>query len=748
MRKLMLFTLGFAGACAAACYLFDGIWLLAGLFLSLLFLLPLIFCKKRAAHVVMFLLIGLSAGFLWNWGQGVLFLNTAKAYDGSTVQASILVTDYSDDSDYGHNADGQIELDGKTYRVRLYTSLQEQLEPGDLVEGAFRLRYTPGGEYEATYHKGEGTFLIAYADDSLQVYSGDPGPLRFIFSRLRNTIRQALLKSLPEDVSGFALALLLGDDSLLTFQQDEAFQTSGIRHVIAVSGLHISILFSVVSLISAKRPVLTLFVATPVLLAFAALAGFTPSVIRACIMQILIILSNVLYKDYDLPTSISFSALVMLVLNPMTITSVSFQLSIGCVIGIGAFSQPIRSFLYSDKLLGSAKGRGILPRLKRWIAGSISVTLSAMTFTVPLCAIYFRSVSLIGILTNLLTLWVISFIFYGCMVCCVLAFIWLPAAKVVGWVVAWPIRYVLGVAGLLSRVPFGAVYTDNAYIILWIIVSYFLIAGFILNGKRHPCVVTACICSLLVLSVGAGYVESAMDNYTMTVMDVGHGQCILLQADGRNYLVDCGGDTSHKAAMTAIRRLRSRGVFRLDGIVITHFDEDHCGGIPYLLSCISADQIFAPDTELDDRTRKQLILKHSDKLQLLQEPLTLEWEDNCITIYPAQGVEKGNESSMCILFQAGNCDILITGDRSAFGEQALISQTDIPKLEILIAGHHGSESSSDLSFLMQTRPALAVISTSDNRSQSLEKGEVLQRFALIDCIVRRTDLEGTIVIRG
>lgn len=179
----------------------------------------------------------------------------------------------------------------------------------------------------------------------------------------------------------------------------------------AVSGLHVSILFALLTAITFRKRFLTALAGFPTLLLFAAVAGFTPSVSRSCIMCGLMLAALLLNKEYDGPAALAFAAVVMLIGNPLVITSVGFQLSVASVAGIYLFAPGIRKWLVS--LFPDNKGKGVRPTLIRWFTASVSITLSAMIFTTPLSAWYFGTVSLVGVVTNLLTLWVISFIFYG-----------------------------------------------------------------------------------------------------------------------------------------------------------------------------------------------------------------------------------------------------------------------------------------------------------------------------------------------
>ena len=317
MRWLMFFSIGFAAACAIGAYLLGNLWLLPIFGACLLLVVIFAFLKKKKqfckAFAVIFL--GCAVGILWYYMYDMLYLSNARAYDGETINATVEVSDYSYDTEYGVSAEGRIVLDGKNYKIQLYLPQHRSLEPGDTVTGEIRLRFTSvGGAQEPTGHQGEGIFFLGYCADNCSISRLPKIPLRYYPAILRYRITQLLRQSFPEDTFGFAKALLLGDCSDLDYEMDTALKISGIRHVVAVSGLHVSILFSLVYNVVGRRRGLTVLLAFPLLLLFAALAGFSPSVTRAVVMQFLMILALLINREYDPPTALGFAVLFMLMM--------------------------------------------------------------------------------------------------------------------------------------------------------------------------------------------------------------------------------------------------------------------------------------------------------------------------------------------------------------------------------------------------------------------------------------------------
>lgn len=744
MRKLMWFTVGFTAACAIGVYLSTGIWLA---FLCAILAVILFFFKTKFTRIFAAILIGSAVGSCWLWGYNTLYLQSAKAYDGQTANAVVTVSDYSYQTDYGVAVDGKITLEGKTFRIRAYLAQDVSLTPDDVLSGEFRLRMTTEDSLQGpTYHEGKGIFLLGYADENVEIQDTEEVPVKYYAAKLRRDITQLIEDAFPEDTQGFAIALLLGDSTSLDNETDTAFKLSGIRHVIAVSGLHVSILIALVYIFSGRRRFLTALIGLPVLFAFAAVAGFTPSVVRACIMQGLMILALLFDKEYDAPTALAFAVLVMLGMNPMTITSVSFQLSAGCVVGILMFYHRINNYLL--RRMGMPSGKSLKAKLLRWIASSVSVTLSTMVTTTPLSAYYFGTVSLVGLLTNLLTLWVISFVFYGIMLACAVGIFWLPGAKMIALVVSCPVRFVLFVAKLLAKLPYSAVYTCSNYIVLWLVLCYILFGVFLCGRKKRMGLLVGCMLSGLVLALGASYLEPRLDDYRVTVLDVGQGQAILIQSDDQTFLVDCGGDTDSIAADAVAAKLLSQGISKLDGLLLTHFDADHAEGVLPLLSRIRVDVLYLPDVEDNNGIRESIENKYTDSICWITEDSVLSSETMTLSLFPPVAGAKGNESCMSILFQSENCDILITGDLSIAGEEALLERVQLPELELLVAGHHGSAYSTGLSLLSATQPKAVVISVGEDNSYGHPADDLLYRLRLFGCSIWRTDLDGTITFRG
>ena len=285
MRKLMWITIGFALPCGLCTYgILQQKWILpSALLLFVLFLLGQI-CKQRSVwiHRLSSVFFGCALGFVWFLGYNTLYLSSLDSLAGTESALQITASDYGVDTSYGTQIDGIIVQDGKRYQIRTYLKERQNICPGDTVAGNFSVEFVR--QEASNYFNSKGIFLFAYEESEITVSQSKDLPIWCFPAVLLDKIESLLDASFPQDTSPFAKALLLGDSSDLDYATDTSFKVSGIRHIIAVSGLHISILYGLICILTLRRRFLTAAVGIPILILFAAVAGFTPSVVRACIM--------------------------------------------------------------------------------------------------------------------------------------------------------------------------------------------------------------------------------------------------------------------------------------------------------------------------------------------------------------------------------------------------------------------------------------------------------------------------------
>ena len=210
--------------------------------------------------------------------------------------------------------------------------------------------------------------------------------------------------------------------------------------------------------------------------------------------------------------------------------------------------------------------------------------------------------------------------------------------------------------------------------------------------------------------------------------------------------MDCGGTYDEEAADQAAETLLSQGISRIDGIILTHYDRDHAGGISHLLSRISCDVLFVPEVKDEEGILLNIQPMMGGGIVSVSQDLEVTYGETVLMIFAPVTEDSGNDSALAVLFRHENCDILITGDRSTTGEWVLLKTANLPELDVLVVGHHGSRYSTGMELLEATRPKIAVISVGRN-SYGHPAQETLERLESVGTIVYRTDIHGNITIR-
>ena len=641
--------------------------------------------------------------------------------------------------------------EGGSVKTQLYLAAGKDgslpaLRPGDRLtfSGRFRLADTVAGE-ESEYYHARGITLIAYADGgATAVIRPERIPPRYWPAWIAKALKDSVRRCFPDSAAPLAAALITGDRSGLPGALYSALRRSGIAHVVAVSGLHVSVLSGLLAVLLGRRRhsavagILLVFF-------FAAVAGDSPSVLRAAFMQSMLLLAPLLGRENDTPTSLCAILLLLLVHNPYAAASVSLQLSFAAVAGICLFTGRLW-----ERWDGKLPRKGLGGKALRFAAASLATTLGAVVFTTPLSAYYFGSLSLIAPVTNLLTLWAVSGAFLGALAVALLGLLFPAAAALAAWAAALPVWYLQKMAELLSRLPFASVGTDSIYLRLWLLLGYALLLLWLFwrgEQKRMLLPVGAgglCLCAALLLTAAS----RTSGRLSVSVLDVGQGQSVVLYSQGRCALVDCGGSGLSDPGDTAADYLQSLGTARLDLLVLTHYHTDHACGVPQLLERLEVERLLLPDVEPEEPLRREIeaaAQAHGVELVYLTQDAHVTLGGASLRVYAPLGDGGANEEGLSVLCTAGAFDALITGDMNAAVERRLIKYGALPDLELLVAGHHGSKYATSEELLLATTPERAVLSVGYN-TYGHPADETLERLAAAGCEIYRTDWMGTVRI--
>ena len=731
MRRMLRICLSLCAGMALGLVPLAGKWLflLAGILLlvGVITLIP----KKTRVMALIFLPAALGLG--WSAGYQQIAVAPAKALIGSTQTVTGHALDYGTKSASGQWVPLRCPLDGRSCTVDVYLrGYDGQIAPGDAVTVELSLHDSAAdGDY---YGYTQGIYLTGYGRGEPEVVPADFS-LRYLPRYIAHALSNSVTKCFPKDVQGYAAALIVGDRSGLSLAEKKTLQQSGIYHTLALSGMHMTVLVSMLSFLRKSRHRAILGI--PLCIGFTLVTGCSPSVVRACVMECCVLLDRALSRESDWATSLSLSGVLLMAENPWCILNWGLQLSFLSVLGIHLLAYPM-----CKRLMQQRK-----PHLRYRVVGrvlqNLSISLSAVVFTLPLMGLYFGSISLVSPVTNLLTAPIVSLCFAMSLPAGLIG-IFLPGVGgVMGWGIGWGYRYVMTVSALMAHVPFAALYTATGYGIAGAILVYLMLLVLVLTkaGKLRSIsmccgVMGLCICFLLVR------MDAAAPSFT--ALDVGQGQSLLLETGGGSVLIDCGGSEGNIGDLAA-DHLTARGISRIRLLILTHYDEDHAGGVPELLERMPVDVILMPDIPDENRAAIEAAAKESGtNLYPVSEDLAATIGSTRLTVYgPASPSSGGNEAGLSIYAALPDFTVLVTGDLSSDSETELLRDQSVPHADLLVAGHHGSKYSTSSLLLRKIAPKAVVISVGEN-SYGHPAGETLSRIQSAGAKIFRTDQMGTI----
>lgn len=756
MRKLAVVMFSFAAAIAIAVYLLpdDMALIFAGIFAAVGAASLLMKSEKRFS--VMLTAFGLAVGMLWYFVYGLIFLTPADILDGKTETVQAEISSFPEETEYGSRTEIKVMQEGyhsvKT-RLYIYDDVPD-VKPGDKI--AFTGDFTSSDKLhgkDTNSFTSKGYFLFAYISGDIEVENGDKADRAKYFPQyMANALKEKINEIFPEDIKGFVMALLTGDDRLLeeNSELNHALSITGVYHVVAVSGMHLAYLVSIIGIFIKKKRIAAI-VTVPVMLLFMAMVGFTPSVTRAGIMQLFIISASMLKRESDPLTALASALGIILMFNPYAIAHVGLQLSFGASLGIILFTGKMYDALYkkaeNTKLCRYKFGKAAW----KFVLSNFSVTVGASVITLPLIAVYFGYVSLIAPITNIVVLWAVSLAFSLSAAACMLGFIFAPLGIIAAYAAALPAGWFIVAVRLLAKLKFAAVYTSNMFFVGWIVFVYLAGIAFVMLKCRlrqliFPASLAAIsLCVIFLLSaepIGSAKLE-------FTALNVGQGQSLVITKGDKTAVIDCGSSSGEDAGKTAADFLISQQRNEIDVLILTHFHADHANGVEKLMEMVQVNALLVPDPSLSENYYSEDIIKLARRrgIDIIYVTKNAEISLGSVSIDVFAPLTAGgeNENGLCILCSEREYDILVTGDINANLERQLIAREDIPDTELLVVGHHGSKYSTCDKFLDETAPENAIISVGEN-TYGHPAEETLKRLKENGIEVYRTDELGNITI--
>ncbi|HCU23956.1 MAG TPA: DNA internalization-related competence protein ComEC/Rec2 [Deltaproteobacteria bacterium] len=583
---------------------------------------------------------------------------------------------------------------------------------------------------------------------------------------LRRQVAAQIRSALPPGPArGVMAALLLGDKQELPAATEEDFRRSGLTHVLVVSGLHFTLVWAfcffpcwgLLSLFprladrGTARVLAVALAAVPTLF-YALLVGLTPSVLRSLGTASIFALTLGLKWRKNFASSLLLIGGILLLVRPLFLFDLSFQLSFASVAAIYFLTKAFREWLKRKQAEFPLFRYAAL----RWTLLSFYSTGAVNFALFPLLALSFHEISLLAPLANWLGVPFFASFLLPAEGMAALAASAFPRMAGLWTVLGKLVDPALRLLHFFADFPWATLWVGPLPIYFWAAYLLFLALGLGLIRKRFFLYLAAG-CLLFALCGRRAPLEN--HGIGLTMFDVGQGDSLLLSLpDGEAILIDGGGfpfSDFDVGRNVLLPELLGRGLRRLSAVVLTHPDADHWKGLKFLAERFSVGEFWVGPGSLEHRdfaVLRSIIEKRKIPLRILEQgakwfqggaELEVLWPSRAAAL----AADSDNNRSLVLrVCHQGRC-LLLTGDIEAEAEAALLQSLRDKAVEILKVAHHGSRTSSTSEFLQVLQPRQALISVGAGNSYRLPNPEVLKRLEGVGAQILRTDLQGQVEVR-
>lgn len=650
-------------------------------------------------------------------------------------------------TDYGVRmvlSDAYIRLGGEDIpcnKILVYASVSH-FQVGEIHKFTGQLNMFEGarneGNFDAhTYYQSQKIDFSIWCEESVCLYAEEVGKegvvrfdvLEYYFKNgllyLRENLKKVFLNAMESKAAGFFTGMILGDKTNLDEGLKDLFTMAGISHILAISGLHVSIIGRGFYKVLRRRGIgfgVAGIVAGVLLLMYCYMVGNGMSAVRAVGMMLLYFFAQYLGHAYDMLNALGAMILVLLWENPFLIEYSGFWFSVMALVGVGYVGKVLSEQVDSKKsiwnnLVGSL-----------WMCTGITLT------TLPVVALCYYEVPLYSSFVNFIVLPILTPIFVLALIGGIIG-IWLPA--VTSYILV-PCVWVLGlyewICEFVESLPWASIISGKPTTLV-VVVYYLVLFGgvWIIEKCSRKMIASGVLCVICFLLI----VYPKSKPFEITFLDVGQGDGIYISAgDGSTYFID-GGSTSEELVgeYRILPFLKSKGVKEIDYWFVSHADMDHISGLlevlesGYEIEHLVVSRHAPEDENLIDLLEKAEvcgieIIRMDAGEKIVSESVTF----TCLYPWDTSQQNKNNVSLVLELEISDGRKAFFAGDISTEIEQLLLGKGVIDDVWLYKASHHGSKYSNSSELLQKLQPEITAISCSENNYYGHPHAEAIERI--------------------
>lgn len=655
--------------------------------------------------------------------------------DKSIISATAVVIKGPSEGEYNYKYTVKArtgKYKNKKFIVYINKKNKKLLEYGDLIEikGEYSApevaRNYKGFDY-SQYLKTLNIYGTIKVEESKIINKNQLSPILISINNIKEKMIDNANRNMPKRTANLLLGILIGERDNIQEDIIESFRTANLSHILAVSGAHTSyIILGITYLISkSKTPKRIGYIITIInLLIFIIITGASYSVVRACIMAIVVIGAKICYRKENFFTSICISLIIILIQNPFAINDIGLKLSFMGTAGIVIFNKSITNFFIKLKI-------------KQKIAEALSVTFSAQLMVMPITILNFNTISLTFFISNILASPLLGIIIILGFISIFISSILNPISKILFLILHIFLELLILVSKVTEKIPGSSILVKTPNI-LFAIVYYILILFFnyffvikqnptrrfhkkiikiitIKNIKNAFKVIAVVFLIMLLLTRIVRIINPTLKIY---FIDVGQGDSTLIVTPKNKKILIDGGEGKTNVLF---QYLLDRRINKIDYIIISHFDSDHCNGLIEIIEKMRVENIVMSKQSKESEEYKKIleIIKQKNiKVSSVKAEDKIIIEKNLYIkiLNPAEKFEFQDLNNNAIVAKLvyKNFSMLFTGDIEKAEENLAKKYKNELKSTILKVAHHGSKTSTSEEFLKYVEPQIALIGVGEN----------------------------------
>ncbi len=569
---------------------------------------------------------------------------------------------------------------------------------------------------------------------------------------IKNKVIDIISSSLDENQAGLLEGMLIGYKDGLDENAFKAFSKAGLTHIMVASGMNIAFIimpftfiFKKLRFSNFKANIITIFI----LILFVFVTGFSASVVRAVIMGIIILAGRIIMREPEIYTSISASALIILIINPYTLFDIGFQLSFGATLSLVLFYPRIKSF---------TEGKYI-PNV---VSDTLAATVAAQLGVIPVTLYYFNNFSTFSIISNILVVPLVEFVTIIGFIMVFAGLLNIYLAIIIGYINNTFLSFILFITEVTAKIPFSLLKLPTPT--LGMVLFYYLFIIYMFKGrnyfkaKKYTKHLKRAVVILTIIIFGAkALIPKPLE---ITFLDVGQGDSAFIKtAHGTKILIDGGGREANSKSKfdigesVMIPYILDRGTKKVNIVIASHGHSDHTEGLEAVLRELSVGTVIVPETDgkgfgkinsiCKDKNISIIKCKQGDRINLDNETV-LEVLNPLPYKIDSIAQEDLNESSLVLKLVYKNAKVLFTGDSGLPSEERMLQQGLDLKADIIKVGHHGSPGSSSKDYIMAVKPKYGIIPVGRNNFGHPSQF-VIDTFENQGARLFRTDESGAVI---